>query len=376
MKFYLRNFFQFSIDNKRIYGLDILRALAILFVVIGHGGVYLPERTQILSDFITFDGVSIFFVLSGFLIGSILIKLLDKNQATIKTLFNFWIRRWMRTLPNYYLLLFLLLMVLPFLFYGGMSNPLKNIKYLLFLQNLNSPHPHFFEESWSLCVEEWFYLIVPIVIFFLVGFIKISVKNVVLIVAFGLILASMIFRYIKYTSIPINTFGDWDMNIRKQVFTRLDSNMFGMVGAYISYYYRDAWIKYKLPLLIIGIVILLVQRYIDFGDGYGIYMCVFSFSLVSLGVLFLLPFFSGYKNGSGFIYKFFTFISIISYSMYLLNYSLFSEYGRHLLDYFSLTGYNLILVQYIWYWLFVILGSFILYKFYEKPMMDLREKFK
>jgi len=375
MRLKLKNIFCISFDEKRIYGLDILRALAILFVVIGHGGAHLSPKMRIISDFITFDGVSIFFVLSGFLIGGILIKILDNNKPTLKSLFNFWIRRWFRTLPNYYLILFLLLMFLPFIFYGGMSNPFRNIKYLLFMQNLNEPHPVLFGEAWSLCVEEWFYLIVPLFIFFLIGIIRLSVKNAVLFTAIGLILFSMIFRYIKYTSLPINTIGDWDINIRKQVFTRLDSNMFGMVGAFISYYYSESWKRYKLPFFIIGLVLLLVQRYVSFGDEFGIYMCVFSFTLVSIGVLLLLPFLSEYKRGQGFLYKFFTFISIISYSMYLLNLSLFNEYGQKLIEQFNLTGYYLIFVKYIWYWFFVIIGSFLLYKLFEKPMMEQREKF-
>jgi peptidoglycan/LPS O-acetylase OafA/YrhL len=369
------NFFRIPFNKNRIYGLDILRALAILFVIIAHGSVYLPENLQGISYFISFDGVTIFFVLSGFLIGGILIKLLEKNKPSIRTLFNFWIRRWFRTLPNYYLVLLLLLMVLPYIFYGGMSNPFRKMEYLLFLQNLNYPHPHLFDEAWSLCVEEWFYLLVPIIIFILVGFIKLSVKNAVFISAITVLITSMTFRYIKYLDIPINSFIDLDMNIRKQVFTRLDSNMYGLVGALISFYYKEVWKKYKNILFLIGIIILIVHRYIPFGGAYGIYMCVFSFSLMSLGVLLLLPLLSEYKKGSGIIYNIFTFISIISYSMYLLNYSIFNEYGILGFNHCSLTGDTLIFAKYFWYWFFIIMGSFLLYKFYEKPMMKIREKF-
>ena len=84
--------FKIPFNENRIYGLDILRAFAILFVVIGHGTVFLPERMQSISNFIVFDGVSVFFVLSGFLIGGILIKLLENKGASIKSLLNFWVR--------------------------------------------------------------------------------------------------------------------------------------------------------------------------------------------------------------------------------------------------------------------------------------------
>jgi peptidoglycan/LPS O-acetylase OafA/YrhL len=376
MKLKSINIFKISDDGKRIYGLDILRALAILFVVIGHGGHYLPKPLNIISGYLTFDGVSFFFVLSGFLIGGILIKLLENNKPTIRSLFNFWIRRWLRTLPNYYLILLSLFVFLPLVFYGTMSNPFRHIKYLFFLQNLNSPQPHFFDESWSLCVEEWFYIIVPIVIFFLVGLIQMTVKKAVLLVAVSLIVISMLFRYFKYATLPIHCYGDWDLNIRRQVFTRLDSNMFGMVGAFMSYYYNSSWKKYKQHFFVVGVVLLVALRFFDFFDNFGIYTCVFSFSLLSLGVLFLLPQLSEYKKGSGFVFRVTTFISIISYSMYLLNLSIFGEFGVLLLQQFPLTGITYMFVQYLWYWFFIITGSAVLYKFFEKPMMELREKFK
>lgn len=300
--------FKIAFNKNRIYGLDILRAIAILFVVIGHGAPYLPIRIHSFSNFICFDGVSIFFVLSGFLIGGILIKLLENKKATIRHLFNFWIRRWFRTLPNYYFILFLLLMILPYIFYGGMSNPFKHtkIEYLFFLQNLYKPNSKFFDESWSLCIEEWFYLIVPILIFILVGVFKLTVKNSVFIIAILLIITSMLFRYMKYSNISINSIEDWDINIRKQVLTRLDSIMFGLVGACILFYYNEFWKKFKNIFFILGIIILIIERYFLCPSlvGFGIYECVFSFSIVSLGVLFILPFLNELKNGRGFFYFF------------------------------------------------------------------------
>lgn len=65
----LRKLLRISISPNRIYGLDILRALAILFVVIGHGEYLMPYARYKYVNFLVFEGVSIFFVLSGFLIG-------------------------------------------------------------------------------------------------------------------------------------------------------------------------------------------------------------------------------------------------------------------------------------------------------------------
>ena len=76
----IKNLFKITINPNRIYGLDILRAFAILFVVVGHGKHLLPDKYSKIHSYIVFDGVSIFFVLSGFLIGGILLKILREQE--------------------------------------------------------------------------------------------------------------------------------------------------------------------------------------------------------------------------------------------------------------------------------------------------------
>jgi len=109
------NIFKIEIDPKRVFGLDILRALAIMFVVAGHGSTLLPPKIGNISNLFIFDGVSIFFVLSGFLIGGIFIKLIEENGIETSVLKNFWVRRWFRTLPNYFLILLTLCLLNFFL---------------------------------------------------------------------------------------------------------------------------------------------------------------------------------------------------------------------------------------------------------------------
>src|ERR1043165_8912860 len=87
--------------QQRIFGLDILRAFAILSVVWVHGGELLPPAVQRYYRLLSPDGVSVFFVLSGYLIGGILIRTLAQEGAGVRTLWRFWARRWLRTLPNY-----------------------------------------------------------------------------------------------------------------------------------------------------------------------------------------------------------------------------------------------------------------------------------
>ncbi len=95
--------------NRRNYSLDVLRACAILLVLASHCLFFIiqifPQSDAVkrISYFCGFWGVELFFILSGFLIGKIIRELvvLDSNHWII----FFWIRRWFRTIPCYFLFL-------------------------------------------------------------------------------------------------------------------------------------------------------------------------------------------------------------------------------------------------------------------------------
>src|ERR1035437_3385980 len=105
-------------------------------------------------------GVEIFFVLSGFLIGGILFREIDKGNSFVKTLINFWIRRWFRILPLYYAVLLFKFIAIDH------SIGWNILYYFAFLQN-NFYGINYFSVSWSLVVEEWFYLFAPLFLLFL-----------------------------------------------------------------------------------------------------------------------------------------------------------------------------------------------------------------
>lgn len=383
----MKNIFKIDIDEGRVYGLDILRCLAILWVVIGHGNILLPERVSRYINYILFDGVAFFFVLSGFLIGGILAKTLEKKGASFKALLNFWVRRWFRTLPTY----FLVLILLSGLWLTVSDNfTLRSInRYFFFSQNLFSRHPDwFFPEAWSLSVEEWFYLLVPISIFSLAGMNILTNKRAILFTAVFILVTVTSFRLYRYHNMPLTNIDDWDLVFRKQVFTRLDSLMYGVIGAYVAFYYKAKWLRFKHSMLFIGIGTLLVQQYFPFEPGSGMYLCTFSFSVTSCATLFLLPFLSDYKHGKGMLFTAITYISLISYSMYLLHLSVVLGWVMYLLhlilvqvkalrliDLTSLYPYFYI-IKYMLYWISTIAFSILLYKFYEMPMTGLRDKKK
>ena len=365
-----------NIHNKRIYGLDILRAIAILFVVIEHGKHLLPSRLNILHEIFVFDGVTIFFVLSGFLIGGILIKLFETKKPSKKLLLSFWLRRWFRTLPNYFLIL-LTLLGFNWLYNDGIK--ISEVKrYFIFSQNLFYEHPNFFPEAWSLSIEEWFYLIIPIIIFFLINSLKVKTKQTFLITTIFFLVIVILFRLFKYTQIEINSIYEWDKLFRKQVITRLDSIMYGVLSAFINYYSKTFWVKHKNSFLLIGILIfiitkvLFVTKVISFNS---LYNSVFSFSITSIATALLLPYLSNLKSGSGRIHSTITLISLISYSMYLLNFSVVQLNIINKISWMSLFEniYIIVFLKYFMYWGITIIGSIIIYKYYEVPTTKFRD---
>ena len=175
------------------------------------------------------------------------------------------------------------------------------------------------------------------------------------------------------------TFYNLDSNIRKVVVFRLDSLMYGVIGAYFFRFQKNSWIKFKNICLVSSLVILLYLTVYWRTKPSLAFLAVYQYNLESLATLLSLPYLSELKSIKfKFITFIITFISIISYSMYLLNYSVvqcrllplsMSFFGLN-----GLTGKYLIVLTYIMYWVYVLFGSFILYKYFEKPMMDLRNR--
>lgn len=146
--------------RERVLGLDVLRSMAILLVVASHYlnnmafwyGVTTGPRVSFSGDL----GVDMFFALSGFLIGRIVLDIVSRSP-TKRDLIVFLVRRWMRTVPAYLMWLVVITVCFP-----PATDPVRNlVQFATFTQNLFQPMPpgYWFAVSWSLTIEEWFYLL-------------------------------------------------------------------------------------------------------------------------------------------------------------------------------------------------------------------------
>lgn len=368
----MRNFLTISFDSKRIFGLDIVRAIAIIFVLYLHAGNFVPKHVVPIYKKFFYDGVGVFFVLSGFLIGGILIKQVENYKFNFKSLLYFWVKRWSRTLPNYFLFLVVLLVIE---YFTVKKFHIDNyLKYFVFSQNLNGTPLDFFLHSWSLSVEEWFYLTVPLLLFMIGNILPFQFKYNFVAVILVIIFSVNILREYKITTNP-----NWDSfrEILYGVIYRFDSIMYGMLGAFISYYFPAFWNRSKYILLSFATLLFashfVLQELINKSDYR---LRTFIFTLTSLTVLLALPYFSSLKDYKGIWLKPITYISLISYSLYLVNYILIKQIENlinweYIISFFN-HEYSLsipwsfaLLVNYILTWTISIIVAILIYKYFE-----------
>jgi peptidoglycan/LPS O-acetylase OafA/YrhL len=147
---------------NRLAGLDHLRALAIILVFIYHSG-FIGGRPDSLDGIGAFgwNGVDLFFVLSGYLIGGQLLARIARHQSI--SYGEFYLKRSMRILPAYLVVLTLYFLIPAFRERSELP-PLW--RFLTFTQNygLDLVREGAFSHAWSLCIEEQFYLGLPLLI--------------------------------------------------------------------------------------------------------------------------------------------------------------------------------------------------------------------
>jgi peptidoglycan/LPS O-acetylase OafA/YrhL len=368
-----------SPEAGRVFGLDLLRAAAIMMVVCAHGFVVLyPHFGEPLGFFGHggFYGVELFFVLSGFLIGQILIRSAGDLGWAGNVAF-FYVRRWFRTLPLFFLFL-VVNVVFERLFRAHAVGVGEGLSHGFFLRNLTGFHMTFFPESWSLAIEEWFYLLFPAALWLGLKLTK-RFDAVFFSAAFSFLAFSTISRLLAAPD-PAAT---WTDQMRMVVIYRFDALMIGMLGAWLSLRFQRSWLRLA-PACAFGGVVLLVAMYatlwkienghLQFGDD-SYFARTFRFSLVSLGFALLLPWASAWRlagenPGSTAVRK----IALWSYGLYLVHLPVFLLVTRAGLGADAPMSLAKALGSFALQIGGAVLLSALLYRFFEAPCTRLREK--
>jgi len=251
---------------KKIHfpGLNGVRFIAALLVIIDHTELfksYLGMPTlwaNSYSAYLGAFGVSIFFVLSGFLITYLLLE--EQKEAPIQ-IKHFYIRRVLRIWPLYYLIVVLGFFIVPHIgflqvptYSAGMGDSLG--RFLLFaglsanVAFVYLPTVAFANILWSVAVEEQFYLIWPHVVKF---------KRTLLWIMLLLIVGYLALKFFA---------GEVDSKFEELVIrTRFSSMIIGGIGAYLLFH-QSSILNFVynrfLQLGLIGLFVLLLSNTLEF----------------------------------------------------------------------------------------------------------------
>jgi peptidoglycan/LPS O-acetylase OafA/YrhL len=289
---------------RKIPQLDAIRGIAILLVII-HNTDSFPSL--LLAPISTYGwmGVDLFFVLSGYLITGILLDT-KKSDSYFR---HFYARRCLRIWPLYYSLLIFMFVIVPHLQRSDAHAILERSSpwwaYPFFLQNFFVAIPQQaagpLGVTWSLAIEEQFYLIWPLVVR---HFSSIGIKRI----AMGVILLSPLVRF--YLTLH-------HVNIYSNLFCRMDGLMAGALLAVLVRgegfvplkHVKPAWISF---FLAVSFAILAENR-----QAHWITFSMTSWASVSLVYLSLYSQWKWiqwiFKN------RFLTYTGTVSYGLYLLH---------------------------------------------------------
>ena len=334
--------------------IDALRAIAVMAVIIYHAKIYFLGNLLLPGGFL---GVDIFFVISGYLISSLILRELKENKTF--SFKNFYERRARRILPA---LFTVVLVSIPFAWkYILPTSFIDYAKSILFTIGFGSNFYFYFSgqlygaesgllkpllHTWSLAIEEQFYIIFPVFLFIIYNYFR---KNIILIICFIAFLSLVFSEYLTDANPSLNFYiflsRSWELlfgtlivlleHVRKEKFLNDYSNIFILLGLLLIilsfFLFKDSndhpTIKSIYPIIGVAIII-----YFSSAD------------------VFMTKFLSN---------KIFVGIGLISYSLYLWHYPVFA-FAR--IGYLTHSVFDYALVA-----LLIFVLSILTYFFIEKP---------
>ena len=277
-------------DRERQPGLDLLRALAIIMVVIYHAGIMgfpMPGHVHRWG----WIGVDLFFVLSGYLIGGQLLAPLACGRAI--NLKRFFARRALRIMPAYFVILAIYVSLPSWREY---SETTPWWKFVISIQNIGLHGGTAFSHAWSLAVEDQFYLALPFILIFVnrrprppVGQSR-PAASAAIIVSCAIVVGGILLRiFLAYQNpaadvgVSFRGFQTW---IYYPTWTRLDPLVLGVALAAIEKFRPQWWNRltdFAIWLWLPGLALIVYALWLGEGDYLTTTAAVSQFSLLAFG---------------------------------------------------------------------------------------------
>lgn len=365
----------------RLTQLDFLRGIAILLVLGRHSPIYPAEAGKLVAiagpwGRFGWTGVDLFFVLSGFLVGGLLLK--EWNLRESIDVKRFLLRRGFKIWPSYYVFLVFVLIISLVNVRDGSDIWGKWLWNMLHIQNylgtLRLP-------TWSLAVEEHFYLILP---FVLPALLKNRARamqrlTVAVVLIFAVCLALR--GFVAFRHRPT---GD-EINFAQTQF-RIDSLFAGVGLAGIYHLDRPRWEKlkkYRWCFLVIGIFLVSPMIFIKLNGS--VFIPVFGFMMLSVGYFFIVAAFmmAGSQGGiwerlsKTWICRAVIFTGVYSYNVYLWQMDTGYPVGKWLLNLGIVSVLGKELTWLIVFTVFVVvcvLSGMVLGRLVEIPFLKIRDR--
>lgn len=362
--------------GNRFAGLDHLRALAIIIVFFYHYNLFgHPPGLYEYAGSWGWTGVDLFFVLSGYLIGGQLFAKLSRDQPI--NYGEFYFKRSLRILPAYFAVL-LLYFTIPAFTERSQLPPLW--RFLTFTQNfgLDLSKTGAFSHAWSLCIEEQFYLFLPLLI---IGLTMIKAGKKAVWIIPGLFLFGFLIRgYIWFDILATPQQTDFGKTYYRLIYyptwSRLDGLLAGVALAAFYYFKPAAWQRITKKgnlLLVIALGLVAGAWFLTHGDHqYEMQGAIFGYPAIAIayGALVLAAL-SPTSLLSLYSSQVTRWIANLSYAVYLthkqfihLTHDVLRPYG---------IGDN----TYTCFWISLVvalLGGWLLHVIVERPFLRLRDR--
>ena len=329
-------------DKKYFYSLDLFRGFCGYGVAICHLHAFIFNN--IFMEYLSILFVEFFFILSGFVLYPQLLKVLGKKN----NLLIFYQRRWIRTIP-----LFVILLISVSILTNNFFS-LDFFKYLVFIQKSipNFVTTDYYPIVWSLSIEEFFYLLFPLLL------INLNKFNFIKVIMLFLLIITLI-KFILASDVDANFY-------RTGTFFRFDAILFGFILAH----YKNILFKYNKI-----IIILAISSLIFYMNSYSFFISKKEITFSKIIFILFMQVVSGLIMFSFLSLEKFIINKTIKDICLLVSSQTYSIYLFHiiLIYIFQKTNISLPIMNFI-YILLLFFVSTLVYKFFEKPLLELRPK--